>query len=162
MTLCSALSHYGPISEFRASLVPMFEPLVTVLVFIMGLLGLMGLIAPDTFGKILRALTISWICVRLIGALLVLAGAAMLLTPQSEYVLKVSMPLITFVFSVLTCLKGLFWLLFPGLVEYVAEFHDRQSKPWRRFLGVICLAAAILLYAATIQIPTLAFFSPSM
>jgi len=122
----------------------------TLLVWACALLlvgvGLTGLLAPDRLRKGLKAIGVGRY-LRLIGVALMLVGAAMMLR-SSRPDANLLMPRLGFWLGLLVCLKGVPYLLFPAVVQWVMDFHCARPDAWQRLLGLVCLGVSILFFLA--------------
>lgn len=124
-------------------MIPIYLVVVGLSAVVLALLGLTGVLAPDVLRRGLKALS-SRRYLRLMGTDLMFVGAVMFLRTSQPSANLMLAPQLGFWLGILTFIKGTFWLSAPGLVQRVVDFHLARNDLWHRFLGIVCLGAAVL------------------
>ena len=128
-----------------------YSIVVLPLAVILAIIGFTGLILPDRLREGLRQLTSSKAMLPL-GLALIAAGLVIALRGWPPHSAGLQFPRLTLLLGVLTAAKGFFWLLFPGLVRRIVEWHALRRNNWFRIIGVVALAFSALFFMLSIPV----------
>ena len=118
-------------------------PTMWLCVVVHVLFGAIGLGAPGTFRRTIKAFTKDR-QVRLLGIPLMIVGAEMFLSARA-----IAWPLLAKTLGVVLFVDGGVKLFIPTLTVMIAERGAARNDLWHRAFGVVCLGLAYVYYLAT-------------
>jgi hypothetical protein len=128
-----------------------YSVIVLPLAVTMAIIGFTGLILPHLLRDGLKQLVSSKAMLPL-GFILIAAGLVIAVRGWPSYSAGLQFPHLALLLGVLTAAKGFFWLLFPGLVRRIVEWHALRRNNWFRAIGVISLAFSALFFVLGIPV----------
>lgn len=132
----------------------LYMPILNACALACLLLGLTALLWPAVFRRILEV-TGSNSVPAVVGGILLLMGATLSVALAPEEAIYgsrvVVYPVLGFALGILTLLKGAFFLVAPGWLRRILQFHLARGNGWMRAMGALSLAAAFFFWMAALQ-----------